>query len=442
MRRRTAALISLGCAKNLVDSEVMLGILKKAGYDLIPKPDDADILIVNTCGFIREARRESVSVLKKAAALKRADPAKRLVVAGCGVRRDGDALKQRFSEVDAWLDVGDYGKIAAAAAGRPFRSCDKAFLYGHATPRLLSTPRSWAYLKISEGCPRRCSFCTIPMIKGPLRSRSLSSIVREAEALVASGVREIVLVSHDTTSYGLDRGRRRKLPALLKALVTVKGLAWVRMLYGYPEGVTDELLETMQDPRICAYLDLPFQHVDPVIVRSMGRTLDAARAAALIEKIRRKLPATALRTTLIVGYPGEGRAEFQRLREFVMETRFDHLGVFSYSPEPGTPAYRLGDPVSPAAKTRRRASLMCLQAQISLERNRGRIGSTCDVLIEGVSRENPVWTIGRARFQAPEVDGVVFLKTDQKPRSRRRGPMAKARIEDADVYDLYGRVMP
>lgn len=439
MIRRTAALISLGCAKNLVDSEVMLGILKKSGYVPIPRPGDADIIIVNTCGFIRPAREESLSVLRKVAALKRADLAKRLIVAGCHVRRDGDVLKKRFPEVDAWLDVGDYDKIAAAASGRPFRSCEKAFLYNHETPRLLSTPRPWAYLKISEGCPRRCAFCTIPLIKGPLQSRSESSIVREAETLVSSGVKEIVLVSHDTTSYGMDRGGKRRLPALLKALLYVKGLAWVRALYGYPEGVTGELLETLREPRVCAYLDLPFQHADPAVVRSMGRKMDASRALALIEKIRLKVPEAALRTTLIVGYPGEGHREFRKLKTFVKEARFDHLGVFSYSPEPGTRAYRLGDPVSPAAKTSRRASLMRLQADISLERNRERIGSTVEVLVEGVSRDAPDLSIGRARFQAPEVDGVIFLKTGRGP-MKNREPIAKARIETADIYDLHGRL--
>ncbi|MDW7760940.1 MAG: 30S ribosomal protein S12 methylthiotransferase RimO [Acidobacteriota bacterium] len=438
MNRKTAALISLGCAKNLVDSEVMLGILKTSGYDPVPSPDEADVIIVNTCGFIQPAREESLSVLRKAAALKAADAGKRLVVAGCYVRKDGEALKRRFPEVDAWLDVGDYAKIAAAAAGRPFRSCDRAFLYNHTTPRLISTPRSWAYLKISEGCLRRCGFCTIPIIKGPLRSRTEASIVREAENLVSSGVREIVLVSHDTTSFGMDRGGKRKLPGLLKSLLSIRKLAWIRILYGYPEGVTDELLDMFKDPRICSYLDLPFQHADPAVVRSMGRTMDAARAVALIEKIRSRVPGVALRTSLIVGYPGEGSREFRKLKMFVKEARFDHLGVFPYSPEPGTAAFRLGDPVSSAAKTGRRASLMRLQTEISFERNRARIGSTEAVLVEGVSREAPDLSIGRGRFQAPEVDGVIFIKTGRGGTSR-KNPIVNVRIEAADVYDLTGR---
>lgn len=438
MKRKTAALISLGCAKNLVDSEVMLGILKTSGFDPVPRPDDADVIIVNTCGFIQPAREESLSVLGKAAALKAADAGKRLVVAGCYVRKDGEDLKRRFPEVDAWLDVGDYDKIAAAASGRSFRSCERAFLYSHTTPRLISTPRPWAYLKISEGCPRRCGFCTIPIIKGPLRSRTEASIVREAENLVSSGAREIVLISHDTTSYGMDRGGKRRLPGLLKSLLSIRKLAWIRILYGYPEGVTDELLDLFKDPRICPYLDLPFQHADPAIVRSMGRTMDAARALALIEKIRTRVHGVALRTSLIVGYPGEGSREFRKLKMFVKEARFDHLGVFPYSPEPGTAAFRLGDPVSSAAKAGRRASLMRLQAEISFERNRARIGSTEAVLVEGVSREAPDLSIGRGRFQAPEVDGVIFIKTGRGGKNK-KNPIVNVRIEAADVYDLTGR---
>ncbi|MDH4198137.1 MAG: 30S ribosomal protein S12 methylthiotransferase RimO [Candidatus Aminicenantes bacterium] len=438
---KNVALVSLGCAKNLVDSEVMLGALRQAGYGLLADPKAADVVIVNTCGFIQPARAEAEAELRAAVEVKRKRPETTVVAAGCYVERDRARLQVLFPEVDIWTGVREFDRIAALVAGRRRPERERTFLYGDLTPRVVSTPPGWAYVKISEGCSHRCAFCAIPSIKGRYRSRSVASIVREVEGLVARGVKEVNLISQDSTFFGRDAGRRDGLASLLERLLEVRGLAWIRVLYGYPEEVTDRLLELLQEPRVCPYLDIPFQHADPGVIKTMRRGLDGARALRLLERIRRRVPDVAVRTALIVGFPGEGRPEFARLKRFVAEAHFDHLGVFPYSLEPGTPAFGLGDPVPEEEKQRRRNEIMEMQVAISLARNKARVGRTLDVLFECDLGGRPRTLAGRTRYQAPEVDGVVLVKV------KGAGPGAlhsirEVTITSANVYDLHGKLAP
>ncbi len=440
-RAATVALVSLGCAKNLVDSEVMLGALKRAGYAPVDRPGDADWIVVNTCGFIGPAREEAEDALRGAVALKRRDPSKRIVAAGCHVERARPRLELSFPEVDVWTGVRSFDRIADLLDGRPERARRRTFLYSDASPRLVSTPGAWAYVKVSEGCSHRCGFCAIPLIKGPYVSRGPASVVREARALAGLGVREIDLVSHDTTRFGRDRGLTDGLARLLERLGRVEGLAWIRFLYGYPEEIDDRLLEAMGGPKVCRYLDVPFQHADPALIKAMRRGMDGSRALRLLERIRAKLPDVALRTSLIVGFPGEGRREFAALRRFVEEARFDHLGVFAFSPEEGTPAFRLAETAGPEEKEARRAEIMELQAGISRRANAARVGRAFDVLVEGPDPGTAGRWIGRGRFQAPEVDGVIRFTL--RP-GRTEPPSAVVRVEVASAgdYDLEGRMVP
>jgi ribosomal protein S12 methylthiotransferase len=340
--------------------------------------------------------------------------------------------------VDAWIGVKDLDHIVDVVEGRDYRPSGRTFLYSHRSPRAISTPASWAYVKVSEGCSHRCAFCSIPLIKGEYRSREPRSIVEEVRSLAARGVREIDLVSQDTTSYGKDAGRPDGLIRLLQKLTEVSDLAWIRILYGYPEEITDGLLEILREPKIAPYLDIPFQHSDPALVRRMGRATPGRRAIKLLERIRKAVPGVAVRTSLIVGFPGEGRAEFAGLKEFVREARFDHLGVFAYSREEGTPAYDYGDPVPEAVKRRRREAILEIQSGISAEILKAWQGRTTEVLIEGPWKEDPSLLLGRTRFQAPEVDGVVFVAGVGRPR-KDAPAVRKIEITATGVYDLHGK---
>jgi ribosomal protein S12 methylthiotransferase len=440
LKPKTVSLVSFGCAKNLVDSEVMLGYLSRAGYSLLPDPESADVVILNTCGFIAPAKEEAARALEEAAARKRKNGRGILVAAGCYVERYERDLKSRYPEVDVWLGVKDFDRIVQAVEGRPYRRRKDTFLCGHVTPRLLSTPPSWAYLKVSEGCSHRCAFCAIPLIKGPYRSRSAASIVQEAREMGRRGVKEINLVSQDTTYFGRDRGRRDGLAGLLRKLSAVREIRWIRLLYGYPEEVTAALLEVMSEEKVCPYLDLPFQHAHPRVLKGMKRSMSAKKALALIEKIRKRLPEVSLRTSLIVGFPGEGRREFRTLMAFVKEARFDHLGVFTYSPEEGTKAFSLGDTVSESEKLARRAEIMNLQAEISLSINRKYLNRRLEVVIEEQPASGRLTAVGRTRFQAPEVDGVVYLR-NANLMAQRLKPVENVEIVAAGVYDLRGKII-
>jgi ribosomal protein S12 methylthiotransferase len=437
---KTVSLVTFGCAKNLVDSEVMLGYLSRAGYAFLPDPEKADVVILNTCGFIIPAKEEADRALEEASALKKKSKGKILVAAGCYVERFKEDLRPKYPGVDVWLGVKDFDRVVPAIEGRSYRCGKETFLCGHKTPRLLSTPPTWAYLKISEGCSHECSFCAIPLIKGSYKSRAISSIVMEARELGRRGVKEINLVSQDTTYFGRDKGRQDGLVRLLRRLIDVPKIRWIRLLYGYPEEITDALLEIMAEEKICSYLDIPLQHADRRILKKMNRSLDGRRAFALLEKIRKKLPGVALRTSLIVGFPGEGRREFEGLKTFVREAAFDHLGVFTYSPEEGTAAFETGDAVSESEKLARQEDLMQTQAVISGVINKKYLNQQVEVLIDNPGTAVGRASVGRARFQAPEVDGMIYVR-DERPEPGRLKPLEKVEIVATDVYDLHGKII-
>ena len=418
----------------------MLGYLSKAGYEISPQPEEADIIVLNTCGFIQPARDEAREGIESALALKNERPDRTIAVAGCFVERYRDELGRRYPEVDVWLGVKDFDHIVEALERNHYRRGLKTYLLDRQTPRLLSTPPTWAYLKISEGCSHECAFCAIPLIKGAYRSRTIPSIVAEAKSLAARGIKEINLVSQDTTYFGRDKRREGGLLRLLRRLIEIRGIRWIRLLYGYPEEVTPSLLEVMKADKICSYLDVPFQHADRRLLKSMKRSMAGARSLRLIETIRKALPDVAIRTSLIVGFPGEGRAEFLALKSFVREARFDHLGVFTYSPEEGTGAFNLGDPVPEREKARRREEIMALQAEIAASLQRKYLRRRLDVLIDPSSSAGSGGFVGRARFQAPEVDGVVLIEPSG-PSAGPIRPIEKVEIISAGVYDLRGIVV-
>jgi ribosomal protein S12 methylthiotransferase len=434
------ALVSLGCAKNLVDSEVMLGILEKMKYELVPEIVMADIIIINTCGFIHSARQEATDAIEKAIREKKRSKNKKIIVTGCYVQRSQKSLQEAFPEVDAWTGVTDFDKIGLIVEGKSYEKTRDCFLYDHTSPRLISTPLAWAYVKISEGCSKRCSFCAIPSIKGPYRSRNIPSIVKEVKDLVAKGVKEINLISQDTTFYGHDLRIKEGLGLLLEKLLNIADLRWIRVLYSYPEEVTDSLLEMMCEERVCSYLDIPLQHSHPVIIKSMKRGWDGKRSMKLLEHIRKRIPEIAIRTSLIVGFPGEGKQEFEDLKAFVIQSRFDHLGVFTYSPEEGTSCFELGDPVKESVKQMRKDDIMGTQAELSFENNKKYLNRVIDVLIEGTLKQDQSVMIGRGQFQAPEVDGIVFIGSEE-PKQKAINTIQKVEITDRDVYDLYGNLI-
>jgi ribosomal protein S12 methylthiotransferase len=436
---KKVAVVSLGCAKNLVDSEVMLGHFVENNFTLVTDLHDADIIVVNTCGFIRPARQEAREALSDALTAKKQGKDKKVIAAGCYVERDRKELSSQFPDVDHWVGVKDFDKIVSVVNEKPYESSSQCFLYDHLSPRVLSTPLPWAYIKISEGCSHKCSFCAIPLIKGPYRSRQIHSIVEEATRLSSRGVKEINLISQDSTYFGQDLGLKNGLATLIEQLQKVKTLEWIRVLYGYPEEVSDSLLEVMQGKMVCTYLDIPFQHADPSLVKQMRRGLDGQRALRLIQNIRSKLPDVALRTSLIVGFPGEGHKEFEALLDFVKAAQFDHLGVFTYSPEEGTACFDLGDTVKESIKAERRDEILKLQAEISYQNNARFLGQKIDVLIEGHLEGETNVLMGRAQRQAPEVDGVVFI--EEKGQADILGSIQNVEITGTDIYDLYAKII-
>jgi ribosomal protein S12 methylthiotransferase len=438
-------LVSLGCPKNLVDSEVMLGTLEARGYELTSDPAQADVIVVNTCSFIEPARRESVETILEMAEHKKGGRCRRLVVAGCLVQRSHDELRAAVPEIDALVGLDDIERIAEACAleaGARFEAGRgaAAYLYGGRSPRRLATPDYSAYLKIAEGCDHTCSFCAIPSFRGRQRSRPIASVVEEARRLAASGVVELNLIAQDTTDYGSDLGDGTCAAALLRALDEVEGLRWIRVLYAYPNRVTREFIAALATgKRIARYLDLPLQHADAEVLRRMRRGGGPRGHLRLIESLRAAVPGIALRTTFIVGFPGETEAQFETLCRFAGEARFESLGVFTYSEEKGTPAAALPDDVPPGVKEDRRARLMSLQEGWSARRHRGLVGRTVEVLVEGPHEESDLLLSGRTEGQAPEIDGRVII-TDS-PRLLGPGEFVRVRIEEAHPHDLVGAVV-
>lgn len=434
------SLVTLGCAKNLVDSEVMLARLDSRGYSFTADLSEADILIINTCGFIGPAREEAHRTIDLGLNWKRARPGRLLAVVGCYPERFLDYLKVRYPQVDAWSGVRAFDRIDEIIEKKKDVPRTGTFLLDHRTPRVISTGPYWAYVKISEGCSHRCSFCSIPLIKGPYKSRTVESVVREVKNLAALGIKEINLISHDTTYFGRDR-KEPGLTTLLSRLLSVKGIEWVRLLYGYPEEVDESLLEVMLEPRMCRYLDLPFQHASGSILKKMGRGLDGARALKLLDRIRKKVPGVVIRSSLIVGFPGEGPEEFKKLQDFVARARFEHLGVFCYSPEPGTAAARLVDDVPETEKKKRQQTIMQQQKEISRQFYSTFRGQTLEVIVDGSEARKPGYLTARARFQAPEVDGQVLVEPPAGQRGKGLPAFLKVQIKRSLDYDLIGRVI-
>jgi ribosomal protein S12 methylthiotransferase len=458
-------LVSLGCPKNLVDSEVMLGLARDAGHDVTASPGAADVLVVNTCAFVEEARQESVETVLELARQKTDGRCRRLIVTGCLAERYGEELQRHVPEIDVVLGTGDVPGIVAAIEGRPsgtaplpfWRGGDRpageavrplaarhrprtralpTYLYDAETPRLRTTPRHYAYVKVAEGCDYNCAFCVIPTLRGAYRSRPADSIVREAERLVAEGVRELILISQDTTFYGIDRRERGALAGLLRRLDRIDGLTWIRLLYLYPTTVTADTLDAMADcAKVCAYIDMPLQHAADTMLARMRRPGSQASYERLIDLIRRRLPEVALRTTFITGFPGETAREFETLRAFVERVGFDHVGVFTYSHEEGTAAFGLADDVPPGVKDARRDVLMDLQRGLVAARQRQRIGARVEVMVDGPSDEHPLVWHGRLAGQAPDIDSAVYL-TDCDVSGLAPGRLLPGEVIDARGYDL------
>ena len=439
--------VSLGCAKNLVDSEVMLGCLHQAGYQITNDPSEADIIVVNTCGFINPAKEESINTILEMASFKSQGKCRRLIAAGCLVERYRDQIMEELPEIDAVVGLDQLEDIVKACSLEESTEYVQSengglstYLYSHENPRILTTPSYSAYLKIAEGCNHSCSFCVIPSIRGLYRSRSPESVLREAEILAGQGVKELNLVAQDSTLYGHDLGLKEGLSELLNGLATLDGIEWIRFLYTYPNSITSNLLETMaRHSRICSYIDVPLQHVSRDVLKVMNRGGSPESCRQLIRKIRDIIPGVTLRTTFIVGHPGETADDFRQLVDFVQETEFDHMGVFSYSDEEGSAAFSLDNKVPDEIKKERLDQLMGLQASISLQKNRDRIGEKMEVLVEGVSEETDMLWQGRHVGQAPEIDGVVYIN-DGVDEDVRPGDLRTVRISEAFEYDLAGGV--
>jgi ribosomal protein S12 methylthiotransferase len=460
-------MISLGCPKNLVDSEVMLGLAQQAGHQLTGDAAEADVLVVNTCAFIDRAKQESVDTILEMAALKKTGRCRTLVVAGCLAERYRTELLEQIPEIDAVIGTGEVPAIVEAigagatsaeprlipillANGEPAgaRRTGQAqtltrerptYIYDADTPRLLATPRHYAYLKVAEGCDYTCAFCIIPTLRGSYRSRPEASIVREAESLAARGVKEILLVSQDTSFFGVDRGERGALARLLRTLNRVEGLEWIRLLYLYPTTIGDDVLDAMADcEQVCKYIDLPLQHASDAVLKRMRRPGTRAGYERLLGRIRDRIPGVTLRTTFIVGFPGETEEDVATLLDFTDAMRFDHLGVFTYSHEEGTRAHDLPDDVPAAVKERRQAQVMGAQATRVERTQRARVGERVRLLVDGPTDEQELVLRGRLEGQAPDIDSVVYL-TDCDLEATRPGAFLEAVIVDSRGFDLVAR---
>ena len=437
--------VSLGCPKNLVDTEVMMGQLAAHGYELPPHIQDAEVIVVNTCSFIDPAQRESVDTILEMAEYKKTGGLKRLVVAGCLVERYRDEIRRTIPEVDAVIGTNELEDIVAACQGSPTASGAAApYLYHDLTPRVLATPGHFAYIKIAEGCDHPCSFCVIPQYRGKFRSRRFESVVAEAARLFAAGVREIDLIGQDTTCYGQDLGIEDGLPLLLERLARIETPweKWVRFLYAYPNKVTQRLLDTIAaHPALVKYIDVPLQHSSREVLKRMRRGGSGEAFLKLIERIRRTIPGVAIRTSMIVGFPGETAADFDGLCEFIQAARFDRLGVFSYSDEETSRSYRLDGKVDRRTIYNRKRRLMAIQRKVSRASNRSLAGHEVAVLVEGRSEETELLWQARMSTQAPEIDGVCLVN-DFQGAPPARGQMRRLRITQALDYDLVGTLLP
>jgi ribosomal protein S12 methylthiotransferase len=442
--------VSLGCPKNLVDSEVMMGILARSGYEITPRAGDADVLVVNTCSFIAPAQQESVQSILEMAEYKKFGRAQKLIVAGCMVERYRDEIREQIPEVDAVIGTGEIEKILEACEG-DLRSKDAAsvelptYLYHDLTPRILATPRHTAYIKINEGCDHPCTFCVIPQLRGKFRSRRFESVVREAENLAAAGVREISLIGQDTTFYGEDLGLRDGLATLLERLAQVEDLKWVRFLYCYPNRITPRLLDTIAaHPRLAKYLDVPLQHASRNVLARMKRGSNGDAFLKMLEKARKAIPGVSIRTSFIVGFPGETEKDFRELCDFVRAAEFDWMGVFSYSDEDTSQSFALDNKVDEKTIARRRDTLMSIQKKISARNLKKRVGQRLQVMLEGPSKDTDLVWEARLQGMAPDIDGKVYVTEFEGVNDAADlpapGTLATIEITEAKDYDLIGRV--
>jgi ribosomal protein S12 methylthiotransferase len=448
--------VSLGCPKNLVDSEVMMGQLRDHGYELTTDRETADVIVVNTCGFIQSAKEESINTILEMAELKDTARLKRLVVAGCLVERYRQDMLNQLPEIDAVLGTSEIEKIVAAVDPAAAAAQDAAFvtsnawmtrglptyLYDEDSPRLLATPKHFAYVKIAEGCDHTCAFCAIPQMRGKYRSRRAGSILREAEQLAAAGVKELVLISQDSTQYGLDLGIKDGLADLLRSLARVEGIEWIRVMYTYPNSLSDATLAAMaEEPKVCNYLDMPLQHASAAVLKRMRRGGNRQLLEKLLSRARQFVPEITLRTTFIVGFPGETDEDFSELMQFIRDVEFDRVGVFTYSDEEGTHGYGLDDKVSPRVMRSRRAKLMREQARISKRRNKSLAGRRFRAMLEGVSQETDLLLQARLESQAPEVDGHVLINDVPEGFNAQPGDFIEIEITEAHEYDLVARAV-
>lgn len=453
---RKIGFVSLGCPKNLVDSEVMMGQLKEHGYELTTEREAADVIVVNTCGFIQTAKEESINTILEMSELKETANLQRLVVAGCLVERYRQDLLNQMPEIDAVLGTSEIEKIVAAVDPAHAAAQDAAFvasnawmtrglptyLYDENAPRVLATPKHFAYVKIAEGCDHTCAFCAIPQMRGNYRSRRAGSIIREAEQLAERGVKELVLISQDSTQYGLDLGLKDGLADLLRSLARVDGIEWIRVMYTYPNSLSDATLAAMaEEAKVCNYLDMPLQHASAPVLKRMRRGGNRRLLEKLLERARQFVPEMTLRTTFIVGFPGETDEDFDELMQFVRDVEFDRVGVFTYSDEEGTHGYDLDGKVPARTMKTRRTKLMREQAKISKRRNRALIGRRYRALLEGVSQETDLLLQARLESQAPEVDGHVLINDVPEGFAGRPGDFIEIEIAEAHEYDLVARVV-
>ena len=478
-QRLQIGFVSLGCPKNLVDTEVMMGLLDQAGAEITNQPETADVLVVNTCSFIDKAKQESIDTILQMAQHKVSGKARKLIVAGCMVERYRDEILKNMPEVDAVVGTGELEAILSAAGldappapvepqlfsilsstSRPEGDLRESqgrfareqwegaqaklpqYLYDHTTPRLRATQKSSAYIKIAEGCDHPCSFCVIPNLRGKFRSRRFESVIAEAEQLVAQGVREITLIGQDTTCYGEDFGMKDGLAQLLDSLAVIPDLKWLRFLYAYPNKVTGRLLDTIaRHETICKYLDMPLQHASAAVLKRMRRGGNAEIFLKTIERVRAAVPDVAVRTTFITGFPGETEADFTILSDFIKEAKVDWLGVFSYSDEEGSGAFSLSDKIPSRTIESRRRALMRQQNAISRKARKAMVGRSFDLLVEGPSEETPLLWEGRTHHQAPEIDGKVYINDFGPFEELDRGQFYRCEITESQDYDLVGRII-
>ena len=440
-------IVSLGCARNLVDSEVMAGLLQQNQYEMVHEPEDADVVLINTCGFIDAAKAESIDTILEISRLKEEGKIKKLVVAGCLAQRYPQELAKELPEVDLFIGTGEVPKIVDILRRQEVGDNRRQYvgipqyLYSHDTPRARATPSYTAFLKVSEGCDHKCAFCIIPQLRGPHRSRSIDSVVNETALLAQGGVKEINLIAQDLTAYGRDRRDGTTLFGLLNKMIEVPEVVWIRLLYAYPNFLDEPLLKVIRESdKICKYIDIPFQHISRRLLQRMRRGKSGSAVRETVEKLREAIPGLTLRTSLIVGFPGERDEDFAALLDFVEETQFDRLGIFKYSEEEGTAAASMDGKVSEEEKERRWQEIMDLQATISQKKNKALIGTIDRVMIETVDSESDKLA-GRTQAHAPEVDGVVFTDASEAYPPPRPGDIVDVKITDALEYDLMGEIL-